>query len=203
MDRRGSRRDKDVAFAHGSSGVPREWAAGPGRAGINQMVRVVKLGSSSPDEIAATDEEGEIVAVGPGARDESGKPLGVLLDKTTARGDAQVEIGGHREGAAGGDHHVLGEAAVDVDAEQLAVPRLAESAEMVEDRLEQEVRPLFEEPPVLRNALPDRIDALEQERAALFVSLSDPQFLRDGALQWISCGAHGVTKRNAGPAASR
>jgi ATP-binding cassette subfamily F protein uup len=30
-------------------------------------------------------------------------------------------------------------------------------------------------------ALPDRIDALEQERAALFVSLSDPQFLRDGA----------------------
>jgi len=34
-----------------------------GRAGINQMVRVVKLGASSPNEIAATDAEGEIVAL--------------------------------------------------------------------------------------------------------------------------------------------
>jgi 2-furoate---CoA ligase len=34
-----------------------------GRAGINQMVRVVKLGATSPDELAATDEEGEIAAL--------------------------------------------------------------------------------------------------------------------------------------------
>src|SRR4051794_4898428 len=33
-----------------------------GRAGINQMIRVVKLGANSPDEIAAAGEEGEIVA---------------------------------------------------------------------------------------------------------------------------------------------
>ncbi|MFN3347646.1 AMP-binding protein [Pseudorhodoplanes sp.] len=33
-----------------------------GRAGINQRIRVVKLGAASPDEIAATDEEGEIIA---------------------------------------------------------------------------------------------------------------------------------------------
>ena len=40
-----------------------------GRAGINQMVRVVKLGARSGDEIAATGEEGEIVALAAG--DES------------------------------------------------------------------------------------------------------------------------------------
>jgi len=34
-----------------------------GRAGINQMVRVVKLGATSVDEIAATGEEGEIIAL--------------------------------------------------------------------------------------------------------------------------------------------
>jgi 2-furoate---CoA ligase len=34
-----------------------------GRAGINQMVRVVKLGASSPDEIARSGEEGEIIAL--------------------------------------------------------------------------------------------------------------------------------------------
>jgi 2-furoate---CoA ligase len=34
-----------------------------GRAGINQMVRVVKLGAQSVDEIAATGEEGEIIAL--------------------------------------------------------------------------------------------------------------------------------------------
>ena len=34
-----------------------------GRAGINQMVRVVKLGASSPDEIAKPDQEGEIIAL--------------------------------------------------------------------------------------------------------------------------------------------
>ncbi len=34
-----------------------------GRAGINQMVRVVKLGAKSPDEIAKPNEEGEIVAL--------------------------------------------------------------------------------------------------------------------------------------------
>ena len=34
-----------------------------GRAGINQMVRVVKLNAASPDEIAAPGEEGEIVAL--------------------------------------------------------------------------------------------------------------------------------------------
>ena len=34
-----------------------------GRAGINQMVRVVRLGASSPDEIAAPGEEGEIIAL--------------------------------------------------------------------------------------------------------------------------------------------
>jgi 2-furoate---CoA ligase len=34
-----------------------------GRAGINQMVRVVKLGATSPDELAAVGEEGEIIAL--------------------------------------------------------------------------------------------------------------------------------------------
>ncbi len=34
-----------------------------GRAGINQMVRVVKLGASSPDERASAGEEGEIIAL--------------------------------------------------------------------------------------------------------------------------------------------
>jgi len=34
-----------------------------GRAGINQMVRVVKLGAASPDEVAAPGEEGEIIAL--------------------------------------------------------------------------------------------------------------------------------------------
>jgi len=34
-----------------------------GRAGINQMVRVVKLGATSVDDVAATGEEGEIVAL--------------------------------------------------------------------------------------------------------------------------------------------
>jgi 2-furoate---CoA ligase len=33
-----------------------------GRAGINQMIRVVKLGAASPDEVAAVGEEGEIIA---------------------------------------------------------------------------------------------------------------------------------------------
>ena len=33
-----------------------------GRAGINQRIRVVKLGAGSPDEIADVDEEGEIIA---------------------------------------------------------------------------------------------------------------------------------------------
>jgi 2-furoate---CoA ligase len=34
-----------------------------GRAGINQMVRVVRLGAASPDEIAKPGEEGEIIAL--------------------------------------------------------------------------------------------------------------------------------------------
>jgi len=34
-----------------------------GKAGINQMVRVVRLGAKSPDELAAIGEEGEIVAL--------------------------------------------------------------------------------------------------------------------------------------------
>ncbi len=34
-----------------------------GRAGINQMVRVVRLGASSPEETAAAGEEGEIIAL--------------------------------------------------------------------------------------------------------------------------------------------
>jgi 2-furoate---CoA ligase len=34
-----------------------------GRAGINQMVRVVKLGTSSPDDLALPREEGEIIAL--------------------------------------------------------------------------------------------------------------------------------------------
>ena len=33
-----------------------------GRAGINQLIRVVKLGAASPDEIAPPNEEGEIIA---------------------------------------------------------------------------------------------------------------------------------------------
>jgi 2-furoate---CoA ligase len=33
-----------------------------GRAGINQLIRVVKLGAASPDQNAAVDEEGEIIA---------------------------------------------------------------------------------------------------------------------------------------------
>jgi 2-furoate---CoA ligase len=34
-----------------------------GRAGINQMIRVVRLGAASPQEIAAAGEEGEIIAL--------------------------------------------------------------------------------------------------------------------------------------------
>jgi 2-furoate---CoA ligase len=34
-----------------------------GRAGINQMVRVVKLGAASPDDVAGVEEEGEIIAL--------------------------------------------------------------------------------------------------------------------------------------------
>jgi 2-furoate---CoA ligase len=34
-----------------------------GRSGINQMVRVVRLGARSPDEVAGTREEGEIIAL--------------------------------------------------------------------------------------------------------------------------------------------
>jgi 2-furoate---CoA ligase len=34
-----------------------------GRAGINQMVRVLRLGAASPDEVAKAGEEGEIVAL--------------------------------------------------------------------------------------------------------------------------------------------
>jgi 2-furoate---CoA ligase len=34
-----------------------------GRAGLNQMVRVAKLGAKSPDEVAAVGEEGEIIAL--------------------------------------------------------------------------------------------------------------------------------------------
>lgn len=34
-----------------------------GRAGINQMVRVVKLGAKSPNDVAAAGEEGEIIAL--------------------------------------------------------------------------------------------------------------------------------------------
>jgi 2-furoate---CoA ligase len=34
-----------------------------GRAGINQMVRVVKLGAASPDDLAGTGQEGEIIAL--------------------------------------------------------------------------------------------------------------------------------------------
>jgi 2-furoate---CoA ligase len=34
-----------------------------GRAGINQMVRVVRLGATSPDELASPNQEGEIIAL--------------------------------------------------------------------------------------------------------------------------------------------
>jgi 2-furoate---CoA ligase len=34
-----------------------------GRAGINQMIRVAKLGASSPDEVANVGEEGEVIAL--------------------------------------------------------------------------------------------------------------------------------------------
>jgi 2-furoate---CoA ligase len=34
-----------------------------GRAGINQMIRVAKLNANSPDDVAATSEEGEIIAL--------------------------------------------------------------------------------------------------------------------------------------------
>lgn len=34
-----------------------------GRAGVNQMIRVVKLGAASPDEVAGAGEEGEIIAL--------------------------------------------------------------------------------------------------------------------------------------------
>ena len=45
--------DQDAAAKPGSAG----------RAGINQMVRVIRLGSKSADEVAAVGEEGEIVAL--------------------------------------------------------------------------------------------------------------------------------------------
>ncbi len=34
-----------------------------GRAGINQMIRVAKIGAASPDELAAPGEEGEVIAL--------------------------------------------------------------------------------------------------------------------------------------------
>ena len=34
-----------------------------GRAGINQRIRVVKLGAATPDDVAAVGEEGEIIAL--------------------------------------------------------------------------------------------------------------------------------------------
>jgi 2-furoate---CoA ligase len=34
-----------------------------GRAGLNQLIRVVKLGASKPDQLAAAGEEGEIIAL--------------------------------------------------------------------------------------------------------------------------------------------
>src|SRR5262249_7907212 len=34
-----------------------------GRAGINQMVRVVKLGAATPDDLAAVGQEGEVIAL--------------------------------------------------------------------------------------------------------------------------------------------
>jgi 2-furoate---CoA ligase len=37
-----------------------------GRAGINQMIRIVKMGASDPDQIAAPGEEGEIAAIASG-----------------------------------------------------------------------------------------------------------------------------------------
>ena len=45
-----------------------------GRAGINQLVRVVRLGSKSADEVTAVGEQGEIVALIAG--DESLKAIG-------------------------------------------------------------------------------------------------------------------------------
>jgi 2-furoate---CoA ligase len=45
--------DQDAAAKPGSAG----------RAGINQMVRVVRLGAGSPEDIAATGEEGEVIAL--------------------------------------------------------------------------------------------------------------------------------------------
>ena len=45
--------DQDAAAKPGSAG----------RAGINQLVRVIRLGSKSADEVAAVGEEGEIVAL--------------------------------------------------------------------------------------------------------------------------------------------
>jgi 2-furoate---CoA ligase len=45
--------DQDASAKPGSAG----------RAGINQMVRVVRLGATSPEDIAKTGEEGEIIAL--------------------------------------------------------------------------------------------------------------------------------------------
>ena len=58
-----------------------------GRAGINQMVRVVRLGAASPDEIAQPGEEGEIIAL--------------LAGRRVVRGLLAAARGG-RQGAAAG-----------------------------------------------------------------------------------------------------
>ena len=57
-----------------------------GRAGINQLIRVVRLGARSADEIAAVDEEGEIVALIAGDESFEGYWRRPDADATAIRG---------------------------------------------------------------------------------------------------------------------
>src|SRR5262249_56452074 len=73
-----------------------------GRAGINQMVRVVRLGATSPDDIAAAGEEGEIIALLQGDESFEGywrRPdadAKALPDGSDFTGDTRYDLGeGH------------------------------------------------------------------------------------------------------------
>src|ERR1700730_4064268 len=57
-----------------------------GRSGINQLIRVVRLGARSADEIAAVDEEGEIVALIAGDESFEGYWRRPDADATAIRG---------------------------------------------------------------------------------------------------------------------
>ncbi len=60
----GGRRVMVLAFAHPSSGVPRAWRAGPGRAGVRLMESLSKAGIEEvASQVAAVKQAGDLVVV--------------------------------------------------------------------------------------------------------------------------------------------